>query len=159
MATDPTEEGNEAGSTLRSKLEHQLEENKALKAQLAPLLAANEIATKGYKFVKPEDLSGVDPTELAAKAAALEDANRKVHADVLRSVLADQGVPEAELDAAVESHLNPDQREDHAVVSGRLASLGRVTGSIPETDKDRGLTGQDRIAAALNEKYAKNTRR
>lgn len=159
MADNESEDQLETGGSLRAKLEATQAENRELAAQLKPLMAERLIADKGFKYLKPEDLADVPLKELATKAEALNKAKESVHATVVKSILADQGVPDDELEAAVQRFLNPDKQETHAEASSRLADLGRIGGAIPETDKDKGLHGQARIEAALQEKYAKNRRR
>jgi hypothetical protein len=159
MAEEDPEGITETGGSLRAKLEASNAANRELESQLKPLLVAQEISSKGYKYVTPDDLKDVSLSELATKAAALEKSKIAARADVVKSILKDQGVADDELDAEVERFLNPDRTESHAEQSTRLADLGRIGGRISPSDKDKGLHGQDLIEAALQEKYAKNRRR
>jgi hypothetical protein len=159
MAEEDPEGSSETGGSLRAKLEATQAANREMEAQLRPLMAAQVIADKGFKYLKPEDLKDVPLKELASKAEALNKANESIHVNVVKTILADQGVPDDEMDAAVERFLNPERGEAHAETSTRLAQLGSIGGRIPESDKDRGLHGQDLIQAGLEAKYAKTKRR
>lgn len=159
MADNDSEEQLETGGSLRAKLEATQAENRELASQLRPLMAQQEISSKGYRYITPDDLKEVPLKELSTQAAALEKAKADVHASVVKSILRDQGYADDELDAAVERFMNPDKQESHEETSTRLANLGRIGGKIPESDKDKGLHGQARIEAALSDKYAKTRRR
>jgi hypothetical protein len=159
MAEEDPEGTTETGGSLRAKLEASQAENREMAKTLRPLLAAQVIAEKAYKYVKPEDLADVPLTELATKAEILNKQKGEVHEQVVRTILAEQGVADADLDTAVQRFLNPDAQESHADTSTRLASLGRIAGTAPESDKDKGAHGQDLIELALQQKYDSNSRR
>lgn len=158
MAENDSADTNEAGGTLRAKLEAALAEKRELESQLVPLKAAQVIGSKGYKYVTADDLKDVSLTEIEAKAATLEAQKEAMRLDVVKQILAEQGVDEASLESAAKRFIGAEKSETNADVSTRLAGLSRIGGEIPESDVERGKTGVARIEAALQEKYSKKPR-
>ena len=70
-------------SKLRSLLEDQIGQNKALETELASYKAADVIMGKGLMYVTPEDLAGVSLEDIESKAEALEDERSKVFGTLL----------------------------------------------------------------------------
>lgn len=106
------EDEQESGSSLRQKLEAALAENKALKAKQAELVAKDVIRDKGLSLVKPEDLADVAPEEIEAKAAELQKAKEAEMRSTIRTVLAQKGVAEDDLDEAVDDFLSGGSETD-----------------------------------------------
>lgn len=95
-------EREEGGSGLRRKLEDALRQNAELTGKVALYEAGQLISEKGYTLVKPEDLSGVKPNELEAKAEALQQQREGERKSLVREMLAKKGYADAELDLAVD---------------------------------------------------------
>lgn len=127
---DSTTEDQSSGSSLRDKLEAALATNKALHSQLATAVAG------GFKFVKPEDLAEVDPTQFAAKAQEIEAARTTQAEEFARKLLADKFGPDVDLDSILPKAEAQPQPDSGA--ADRLASLGQLGGvpvtTRPETD-------------------------
>lgn len=138
-----SEDQQESGSQLRQKLEAALAENRSLRE------AVNQFATKGFQFVKPEDLAEVAIDQIEAKAAELE-AQRKSEQDQL--LAARLGVPVEELDAAL-AKLKGDggqsQTQQQQAVRSPFASTGALGGEPVGSQPDPTLFGRRRIEAAL----------
>jgi CHAT domain-containing protein len=133
-------EGEESGSTLRTKLEEAL-----ANASKWESLAAAKVAST-YKYVKPEDLHGVDPDEVDTKAKEVE-AIRKADADrYLRQALVDRGVPEDQLDTAISALVETPKADDAAA---RLASLGQLNGTPPTRQAPPPRTPAEKIRAGI----------
>lgn len=131
-----SEDTNESGGQLRKQLERALAENKALLKKVAGHEAKQLISEKGFKYVKPEDLADVDLEEMATKAEALEQTGLEQRKELLKQVLAGQGVAEDSIDSEVDRFLNP--KEDHSAVADRVAGLGKIQGGYvpPPTSND-----------------------
>lgn len=141
------ESGNESGSSLRQKLEDTVKLNKEMAKELRGFKAEKLIAEKKLAYVKPEDLADVDLAELENKALQLNEQKEGERKAVLRSVLAEQGVPEDQLDNQIEQFLAP-KPESVNQVSGRLADIGQIQGRYADTSTDN-LTGPDLIYASV----------
>lgn len=151
MTTDHEEnESQESGSALRQKLEA------ALAKERAATKAAAEAVSKGFKFVKPEDLQDVEAHELSEKAAEIEQ-NRAAEQDrLLRQALADRGFADEDLDTAISKLKggNEPASSDEGAAE-RVASLGSLGGTAPSKPEPQ-LFGEDRIRAAI---YADDERK
>ncbi len=139
-------EGN--ASQLRQKLESTLKENKQLTSQLSTLKANELITEHGYGLVKPEDLVGVNLSDMADKAEALQGERRALQAELAKDVFAKRGFEGSELDAAVSDFLSPESSQDTAAHSRarEVAAVGGVAAPARNTDN---LMGLDAIEAAL----------
>lgn len=149
MADEQPEGGSETGGSLRAKLEASLEANRQMAAELHGFKAQQIIAEKGYKHVTIDDLQGVDLTELATKAEAIEKQNLQLRETVLKETLQSQGLDGDRLDEAVKNLLHP--QESHADTSTRLANLGRIAGGAPGAHDTENLTGRQLIMAGIEE--------
>jgi hypothetical protein len=145
-----SEDEKETGSTLRSKYEQAIETNKALQAELVEMKAKDLISSKGYKHLSVEDLSGVDLSELEAKAEALEAQKAAADAEAVRRVLAGRGLDDSQLDAALATILGSTEGGDSKALD-RIAAAGKIVGTPPSAVEDETLYGPSRIRAA----YAK----
>ncbi len=150
MDEDGSEETNESGGSLRTKLETALTDNAAMAQQLGHYKAVDIISAKGYKNVTPEDLANVKLGEMEAKAAELEEANGVRQAAAVRAVLSQKGLSGDQLDAAVADLMGPPTNDNGAALD-RIRALGKVTGSAPSKDDDHGNTvfGPSRIKKAF----------
>ena len=135
MANPETEE---SGSKLRDQM-------------VAWRRIAVDAAVSQFKFVKPEDLDGVEPDQIVTKAQEVEAARKEASDGLLREALVSRGVA---VDSDLESALSaltggteaPAVTDDGA--AARLALVGSLGGSphkpstpVPETAKGKILAG------------------
>jgi hypothetical protein len=138
----------ESGTALRDRLEAEIARNKALTAQLATA------SVVGLKHVVAEDLEGVDPTQMAAKAAELEQSRIDQGNALLAAALEARGLSGADLDTAVKALAGagatpaPAPVQDQGV-AGRVASLGQLGGTPVTNRQAEGLTGMDKVEAFI----------
>lgn len=145
-------EEKEGGSGLRRKLEETLAQNRKLTAEYASLAAKELIRENGWSLVKPEDLAGVSPEELATKAEELQVERLEQRRSVARDMLAQRGLEGRELEAAVDEFLAPPEKKP-AQDSGwdDVIRIGRGGAPVPATDESK-LHGRQAIAHALTKK-------
>ncbi len=121
-----------SGGVLRSKLEEALAENETLAKQVVTSRAEKAIGEHGYGLVKPEDLVGVSPDNVEAKAKELQEQRTQARADVVRSVLVERGLEGDELDEAVLGFLgDPQDPEAPKSDDPDFANLTKVGGGRP----------------------------
>ncbi len=122
-----------SGGVLRSKLEEALAENETLAKQVVTSRAEKAIGEHGYGLVKPEDLVGVSPDNVEAKAKELQEQRVKAQADVVRNVLVERGLEGDELDEAVQGFLGDDAGKPVIPQSDDpdFANLTKVGGGRP----------------------------
>lgn len=94
-----------SGGFLRTKLEEALEENKDLSKQISTARAITAIGEHGYSLVKPEDLGGVPPDQVEARAKELQEQRIESRTEAVKSVLVERGLKDEELKAALEGVL------------------------------------------------------
>lgn len=143
-------------SKLRSLLEDQIGQNKALETELASYKAADVIMGKGLMYVTPEDLAGVSLEDIESKAESLEDERSKVFGTAIRRSLEAQGVTGNELDNQVASFLagqgsvGGEQHGDPEVASAfqRARSMGTGGGS-PTRNPDT-MSTMEKLQAGLS---------
>ena len=92
----------ESGAGLRKKLEAALKANRTLTATNLAYQARDLIVTKGFKYVKPEDLTSAEPGKLEEFATTLEAQRRVERLGVARDLLKAKGHPDDDLDALAE---------------------------------------------------------
>lgn len=143
--------GSESGGTLRQKLEDALAANRDLHTQLVGYRAKDVIGEKGFKYVTPEDLTGVPLDDLADKAAEIEQSKQAQRETVLREVLTERGVPEDQFDTALAALLGNGQ-STQSPADSVITNVSRIQGAAPGTLPDQNVYGEDRIRAA----YAKS---
>jgi hypothetical protein len=139
------------GGKLRERLEETLKANRDLAAEVSNFRAEKAISEGGFKHVSPEDLKGIPADQIAAKAAEVEAAKLGQREAVLKSVLAERGVPEKDLDAAV-ANLLGDEKSQQAAALSHVLSAGRVGGVIPQLLDPNSLTPDQMISAGLSRK-------
>lgn len=143
-------------SKLRSLLEDQIGQNKALETELASYKAADVIMGKGLMYVTPEDLAGVSLEDIESKAEALEEERSKVFGTAIRRSLEAQGVTGDELDTQVAAFLagqgsdGNQQKGDPEVASAfqRARSMGAGGGS-PSRNPDT-MSTMEKLQAGLS---------
>ena len=126
-----------SGSTLRTKLEEALAENRRLSERLVTLEAEKVIEAHGKGLVKPEDLKGVRPDQLEARVKELAEQRLEERKSVVREILEAQGLTGEELDAAVEDFLagrgSTREAEPEPEDEGpSLGELSQLPGSRPK---------------------------
>ena len=136
------------GGALRTRYEAVLKSEREAKAELATLRAGAVIADKGFKYVKAADLAGVAPTDIETKAAEIEAAKVAERAELLKSILTENGVNADDVNSGLQELLGRTQHDVTAALS-RLNGVTSVGGQAPPLHDTRGLTGQDRIEAHL----------
>lgn len=144
-ADDQDNEDQESGSTLRAKLEASIAEANALRETAA------EATVKGFKYVKPSDLAGVAPKEMASKALEIEAAKAAERDTLLREALAERGLTDDQLDEALGKLAGGEKPDSEPTAADRVASLGQLAGSAPRPPENVG-TGDSRIRAAIASK-------
>lgn len=149
MDTDLDESGTESGSKLRERLEAEIAKSRQLHDKLV------ERVVKEHRYISPEDLKGVSFDQLEAHAAEVEKTKAAQREQILKDTLVEKGVPEDQLDAALERLLGtsgPTPSEEPAPATNRVASLGRLQGTAPTQKPGDGLWGADKIRAAVGSK-------
>lgn len=141
----------QSGGSLRRTLEDALAENRDLKAENIGFKAKEIIAAQGFKYVTPEHLAGVALDDLATKAAEIEQAKAEERNSVLKSVLAERGIADDQIEAALGQLLQPEAAAQQAAAT-RVSQLNRLQGNAPGTLPDQALWGVDLIAAGIAEK-------
>lgn len=136
------------GGALRQRYEAVLRESKEAKAELAGLRAGAVIADKGFKYVKATDLAGVAPADVESKATEIEAARIAERTELLKSILAENGVDAEDVNTGLQELLGRAQHDNAGQLS-RLNSVGNVGGTPPPILDSRGLHGVDRIEASL----------
>ena len=135
----------ETGSELRERLEAALAENKALRGTTASVVAS------AYKYVRPEDLDGIDPGQLMDKAKEVEAARTEERRRIFEETAKELG-----LDISTQPSAPPG-KDDSA---SRFASLGSLTGTpLKPPDPGEGLVGPDRVEAVLQARNEARKRR
>jgi hypothetical protein len=142
VTEDLDEFGSESGSKLREKLEAEIAKNRVLHEKLT------ERIVREHKFVSVEDLKGVSYDQLEAHAAEVEKAKTEQRSTILRETLVEKGIPEDQLDAALE-RLVGSEKATPPPATTRVASLGGLQGTAPQKVPQEGLFGASRIRAAV----------
>lgn len=144
--------GEESGSKLRELLKAAKRSEREWKTKALAAETKDLIQSKGFKYVKPEDLSGVEADELEAKAAEIEGKRAEERKALLAEVLGDTGLEGAQLDTAVASLLGDSGRERQEALS-RIRDVGRAQGApAPTLAETEGLYGESRLLAAFTSK-------
>ena len=122
-----------SGGILRKKLEEALAENESLAKQVVTSRADTAIREHGYGLVKPEDLVGVAPNQVEAKAKELQEQRTEARADMVRGVFEERGFEGDELDEAVLDFLGDAKENPPAPQSDDpdFASLTKIGGARP----------------------------
>ena len=144
---DGLDDVEESGSHLRQKLESTLKENKELASELSGLKARELITEHGYGLVKPEDLQGVNLSEMAERAEALQGERQAMQADLAKDMLAKRGLEGDELERAVNDFLAPEAHD--AAAHSRAREVASVGGVSTPANNTQNLMGLDAIDAAL----------
>lgn len=148
---DDDDDVDESGSTLRRRLEETLDRNKALTTELTGLKAKSLIEEHGHRLVKPEDLDGVEPDQMADRAQALQEERQTQQVDLARDMLAQRGLAGDELEAAVADFLSPSSGQDTAAF-GRVKETSAVGGNAARLVNPDALHGLDAIEFALQQR-------
>ncbi len=146
---DHDDDVEESGSSLRRKLEETLNENRALATELSGLKAKELIAEQGLGLVKPDDLVGVDLSEMADRASQLQQERATQQADLARDMLARRGLEGDELDQAVTDFLTPPEAPRDTAAHSRAREVAAIGGSAAPIRDTSNLMGLDAIEHAL----------
>lgn len=139
---------NESGGALRTKLEEALKTNAELAARVVAHEAKDVISAQGYKYVTPQDLTGVPIGELAAKAAELENTKLDQAKAILRVSLAGK-VEADQLEATIAGLLGKSEVSEAQAAALRLSTVSNIQG-LPDTGVDVSkLYGADLIRHAV----------
>lgn len=141
MTTDGSDEsGQESGGALRANLEATNAENKVLREALTTQVVGR------FKYVSPEDLAGVAPNDLDAKAAEIETQRAEQRQSLLNEELKARGLSDKQIAEIVgQSSVGTPPTQS---ASPDLGNIGdKLTRPKPGTED--GLYGPDRIRAAL----------
>ncbi len=127
-----------SGGYLRTKLEEAITENKELAGQISTARATTAISEHGYSLVKPEDLVGVPPDQVEAKAKALQEQRIEARTEAVKSVLVERGLKDEELDAALEGVLGDSGKpvESKTDLDPNFAGLSNIGGNRPDNKGD-----------------------
>lgn len=136
------------GGQLRSRYESLLKESNTAKAELAGLQAAAVIADKGFKYVTAKDLTGVARNDIESKATEIEAARTVERAELLKSILLENGVNAEDVNSGLQELLGRSQHDTQAQLS-RLNGMAGVGGTVPPMVNSQGLHGLARIEAGL----------
>ncbi len=123
-----------SGGFLRTKLEEALEENKDLAKQVSTSRAETAIREHGYSLVKPEDLGGVPPDQVQAKAKELQEQRLEARTEAVKSVLVERGMKDEELEAALEGVLGDSGKpvEPKPDLDPNFAGMSNIGGVRPD---------------------------
>ncbi len=126
-----------SGGVLRSKLEEALQKNEKLEKQVVTSRATAAIGEHGYSLVEPEDLVGVPPDKVEAKAKELQEQRLEARTEMVRSVLEEQGLEGDELDEAVIGFLgDPQETTEPEEKDPDFAGLAKIGGARPANKDD-----------------------
>ncbi len=122
-----------SGGFLRTKLEEAIQENKDLAKQVSTARAITAISEHGYSLVKPEDLGGVPPDQVEAKAKELQEQRIEARTEAVKSVLVERGLKDEELDAALEGVLGDSGQpvEPKTDLDPNFADMSNIGGQRP----------------------------
>jgi hypothetical protein len=142
-------------SKLRSLLEDQIGQNKAMASELASYKAADVIVSKGLMYVTPEDLADTSLEDIESKADALEQERSKVFGTAIRRSLEAQGVTGDALDQQVSAFLagqetvgeQPASSETVAAFQ-RARSMG-TGGGVPSRNPET-MSTMEKLQAGLS---------
>lgn len=125
-----------SGGFLRTKLEEALEENKDLSKQISTARATTAISEHGYSLVKPEDLAGVPPDQVEAKAKELQGQRIEARTQAVKSVLVERGLKDEELEAALEGVLGDSGKPvEPENLDPNFAGMANIGGNRPDNKK------------------------
>jgi len=153
---------NLSGGELRKKLEDALQENGELKGLVSTYAATETIRSEGFNLVKAEDLVGVPPGEIAAKAKEIQESRFADRRSTVIDVLRNTGVPESDLETQADAMLQgqaqvgtaPVATEQDSAAWGR--ALGMSQGGQPSPMVNQAdLHGSDAIAYGLQQSDAR----
>lgn len=135
---------------LRSKLEAALKENRKLQSDVNQFRAKETLAAKGFDLVKPEDLNGVKPDEIEARAEQIQNERKQLQQDLLRDALKKQGYDGEALDEMLSGFAADKSAETtEAEQVAQARALGHAAGKpAPLVDTSK-LHGLDAIRAGL----------
>lgn len=136
-----SEESNETGAGLRSRLEAEIARANQAEQALRATVAG------GFQHVKPEDLAGVPHGELTAKAAEIENARKAEQETLVQQALKSRGLTDEQITALLTAEGQPAQTSEAS--QGAPAFLGNLNAAPPSRTEDfAGLVGPARIRAA-----------
>jgi len=154
MSTDSEDLEFESGSSLRRKLEAQLEKNQELSKELSSYKAQAVIVENGFSLVKPEDISDAKPDEMISAAEAVQEKRLSEREDVVRDILSQKGFTGEELDQAAQEMLNPSDADLSAY--SRAKETSAIGGNATPLKDPRTIQpGLSRIEYALESKAKK----
>lgn len=151
MAEGTPEGAPETGSSLREKLEAALAAVASLTSENVSYKAKDLISAKGYTHVTPEQLAGVKPEELEAKAAELEQEGSATELAVLTRVLTAKGLSSEDLESTIKGLTGTTPAEQASEALSRIRAATQIPGTpLPRTDEvPRDLTGPDLLRHAF----------
>ena len=120
-----------SGSFLRTTLEEALERNKALEQIATTAAATTALSGDSYGLVKPEDLVGVPPEQVEAKAKELQEQRLETRTLAVRSVLEERGLEGEELETTLKGVIGNAEQTSEADKNPGFAGLGSLGGVKP----------------------------
>lgn len=143
------ENGQETGGQLRQKLEAALSTNRKIEDELQAFRAKELLSEKGLDLVKPEDLKGVDPSNLESRASEIQTERRALQENLLRQALAKQGLEGEALDELVGELVGQKTTNtEDAETVGRMRQVGGIGEVLPRVDPSK-VQGYDAIRAGI----------
>ena len=141
------EQGTEGGR-LRAQLEEALQVNKQMKSKLTGYEVQAFLGSGQFDLVKPDDLSGVDPSKREETAKEIQADRQEQQRTLLKSALSKQGFDEETIEQMVNGEVaaNPDQGAAEA--TQRIRDVGRFSAQPPPKVDMTRVTGIDAIRAA-----------
>lgn len=137
-----SEESNETGAGLRSRLEAEIAKRNEAERALRATIAG------GFQNVKPEDLDGVPYSELAAKAAEIENARKTEQETLVQSALKARGLTDEQIADLLKAEGQP--AAPPPTSQGAPEFLGSINATPPSRQETgEGLVGRDRIRFAI----------
>ena len=144
----------EEPSKLRSLLEDQIGQNKAMATELASYKAGDVIAAKGLQYVTPEDLIDVSLDDIETKAESLEEERSKVFKSAIRRNLEAQGVTGEELEnqttAFMAAKQVPNSGASPEVGAAYQRSKSMGSGGLPAGRNPATMSTMEKLQAGLN---------
>lgn len=139
------------GGDLRSQLTTALEANQKLADEVARLTAKD--AVSGLEHVKPEDLTDVEPHEMAARAAEINEARATEQRGLISKVFEQRGLSGPELDTAVDEFLagTEDPGSDDGGTLDRIRELGGGGATVTDVNVED-MTPTEKIEYGIRQK-------
>lgn len=137
-----SEESNETGAGLRSRLEAEIARANQAEQALRATVAG------GFQHVKPEDLAGVPHGDLTAKAAEIENARIAEQNTLVQTALKARGLTDDQIADLLKAEGQPAPTPPAS--QGAPAFLGNMNAAPPSrVESGEGLVGRDKIRAAV----------